>query len=228
MNELKNNEDYQNFLELLTREEEFSIFFKELQDYAQKVIDYWEMNKAYTEKYMKEVLKTDIDISLIVYISHPYIREGRSFQNGIIAFGHYDGLEDPDYNYIYIFHESMHEVMPNDYIKWTKEQIDINHEVIELTSDYELYSRRTKQSKFTQGHPRLKEIRKQIYPYWLLYLGLTEDEIKQRMDFDNNHFDIEAYIEYKEDLSDMNIYEFRDFCFEHIKVDEKDKSEGQK
>lgn len=228
IDKLKFDEIYNNFFNSMIKNRRFNILFEELKRYSKKMIKYWEENKDCIESYMKEVLRINPDITLTAYISHPYINTGRYIdEHKIIEFGHYKGIKNPDYNLVYLFHESMHEIMIYNY-DWEIDEIDINHAIIELASDYELYYRKTGKSRLNGGHEHLQSYREAIYPYWLLYLGLTEEEMKQRMDFDNNHFDIEAYIEYKDNLSKMNIYEFRNFCFEHVKVDEQDKSEGQK
>jgi len=89
----------------------------------------------------------------------------------------------------------------------------IKHTIIELISDYELYSLLKSKSTLNEGHTYLNEYRRFIYPYWLMYIGLDDNQIKQRMERDSVEFSELIDLE-KVDISKMNIQQFIDFCGE--------------
>lgn len=66
------------------------------------------------------------------------------------------------------------------------------------------------------GDPTLKFLKKQIYPYWLMYLGATEDTLTKYMMRDKIAFDIEEY-KIEEELSKIDLIGFIDFCIRNQK-----------
>ena len=204
---------------------EFKKLYEETSSYLHTIKKSWEENKATINNYLKRVLKIDFDIKPTVYISHPSTLEGHTlYSHKEIAWGHYLGLKDPNYNLTYLIHEGLHCLFPYDKTD-TKEDCDIKHTVIELIADYELYSLLSGKSTLKEGHPYLDKYRKIIYPYWLKYIGLNDLEILKRLEKNainynklNNTNDI--------DVTNMNIIEFMNFCLKICKID-KEKTIGK-
>lgn len=192
--------------------DEFKNLYKETEVYYQKVKKDWEENKSKINNYLKNILKININIRPMVYISHPNTYEGFSFDNNKIAWGHYKGLEDPNYNLTYLVHEGLHSLLPFDKEE-TEIQSNIKHTIIEFVSDYELYSWLKGESTLNEGHPYLNEYRKFIYPYWLMYIGLNSGQIEERLKKDS--VDLSELNNIKQtDTSNMDIYEFINFCID--------------
>ena len=55
------------------------------------------------------------------------------------------------------------------------------------------------------------ELKRWIYPYWLMYLGIPKDELLSRMMRDKIAFELDNYA-YEKELVKMNLEEFIDFC----------------
>ncbi len=162
----------------------------------------WQENKSNINTYLNNTLKTENDNTYNVNVTHPQTKIGCTFGENNIIWGHENGVKDTNYNLTYLVHESLHNFISIS--KKNKTDYNINHSIIELISDYELYSLLLKKSTYNEGHGITKEYRASIYPYWLQYIGLSEEDIKKRFDFD--------CVEYKDyekiDFSNRNIFDF--------------------
>lgn len=92
----------------------------------------------------------------------------------------------------------------------------IKEAVIELAINNELLTRLTKTTHYFNGKPNLTYIKRQIYPYWLMYLGIPKEELKNYMNRDKIVFDVSKY-PFKEELKNISIEEFIDFCIKNKK-----------
>ena len=80
----------------------------------------------------------------------------------------------------------------------------------------ELQTRLTKKSTYFNGSESLEELKKKIYPYWLMYLGINKDNFVEYMQRDKIAFNINEY-EYDKNLSRMNIKEFINYIYKKVK-----------
>lgn len=94
---------------------------------------------------------------------------------------------------------------------------EIVQAVLELAINNELYTRLVGKSNYLAGDSSLTFLKKQIYPYWLMYLGADEEQLTSYMMRDQIAFDIENYpIEKK--LKDLDLKGFIDFCIHNQKL----------
>ncbi len=232
----------------LVKTDLFQKFYKENLIYMENVKNYWLKNQKTTDKFISETLRIkNLNIKNKVFISHPKFNVGRSLGNNIICFGHIKGIEDPNYNYIYLIHEILHSILSiecsslgemyfekiknnewEDYWKslsakekdefnrkW-KNDVNVIHAIIELATDNELYTQLSNESKYDVGHDSkdcdLRSYKKDLYPYWFAYLGLSDDEIRKRIG--NSNLKIA-----KNEISEkLNIYDFLSLCLENSKM----------
>jgi len=194
----------------------FKKIYKETELYFLNVKTCWEKHKLGINDFLKRILKIKFDIKPVVYITHPNAYKGYSFDNNKIVWGHYNGINDLNYNLVYLVHEWLHCLLP-----FEKNESEINanikHCVIELISDYELNSLLKGKSTLNEGHSYLDDYKKIVYPYWLKYIGLDENQINKRLEKDSVEFCKFSEINLIE-LSNMNIYEFINFCIEKYKL----------
>ena len=188
------DEDVKRVINNFKNTDEFKKLYKETKLYLESVKKYWQNNKEKINDYLKSILKMSFNKEVVVYITHPNTCEGYSFGDNKIVWGHYKGINNPNYNLIYLTHEWLHSLLP-----FTSEDTEIDcyikHAIIELIADYELCSMLEGNSTLSVGHSYLGEYKKFLYPYWLKYI-----------DHDNN-------------ISDMNIEEFIKYCSErYLKI----------
>ncbi len=199
--------DCKSLIEEFIKTEEYKKLFKETKAYMQLIKKSWNENKNRINLFLRKLLKIDFSITPIVYISHPNTYKGCSFADNKIAWGHFRGEEDLNYNFIYLVHEGLHCLLPYSETA-TPDEASILHAIIELIADYELYSFLKGESTFEEGHKELMEYKKRIYPYWLNYVGLDTREQKERLKMDK----IDINLLSKKELKNMNILQLLDFC----------------
>ncbi len=201
INNLKNE-----FLKIFMATDYFKEYLKETEVYCNNIEEYWKSKEEYVNNFLKNILRISIDREIKVYISHPFTCIGTSRGNDVIYWGHRIGQEDANYNIVYLVHEALHNILP--YKEgMTYEQMENQHAIIELISDYELYSILSNESKIKEGHSLLEKSKLEVYPLWLDYLGLTKEEKMDRMKFDN----LKNLRVFDNNLNNLNIYEFIDF-----------------
>ena len=87
----------------------------------------------------------------------------------------------------------------------------IKKAILELAVYNEYATRITKRSCYQSGTPALLSLKRWLYPYWLMYLGIPKEEFPNYMMRDKIVFDERKYA-YEKELKKLNIEEFIDFC----------------
>ena len=83
---------------------------------------------------------------------------------------------------------------------------------VELAVLNELATILTKKSCYISGQPSLSNIKRNVYPYWLMYLAVPKDEFTTYMARDKIAFEANS-MAYEKELKKMDIVEFIDFCY---------------
>ena len=95
-------------------------------------------------------------------------------------------------------------------ISYTEEQDrNIANAILELAVLNECYTRLAK-SNYLAGSKDLVKLKKELYPYFLMYLGNNLEDTTPFMMRDNMAFDMEKYTN-EVQLRNLNIFEFIDF-----------------
>lgn len=187
--------------------DEFKIALEETKYYFDVVKQQWDDNKYNINECLSKIIKKDFSITPEVYIVHPNSHGGLNFDKNKILWGHTKGIKDPNYNLTYLVHEGLHCLLPYDMFNYPNSN-NIAHTVIELASDYELYSTLKGESTINEGHPNLKPYKQMLYPLWLEYMELTPEEKTEREKKDN----ISLPQITNEEIKNMNIYGFVNYC----------------
>lgn len=83
--------------------------------------------------------------------------------------------------------------------------------IIELAVLNEYATRLTGRSYYLSGNPELLSLKRWLYPYWLMYLGIPKEDFLSCMTRDKVAFDADKYA-YEKELKKMNLEQFIDFC----------------
>ena len=98
-----------------------------------------------------------------------------------------------------------------------KENREIVSSIIDLAITNELQTRLVDSSKYNEGFKSLRTLKKQLYPYFLMYLGAVDKEdLVGYMMRDKIAFDIDT-IRIEKDLKEIDLYGFIDFCCKNQK-----------
>lgn len=96
-------------------------------------------------------------------------------------------------------------------VKFESDREDLGTSIIELAVLNELATMLTKKSCYLSGQPALASIKRNLYPYWLMYLAVPKGEFQTYIARDKIDFDVNN-LAYEKELKKMNIEEFIDFC----------------
>ncbi len=94
------------------------------------------------------------------------------------------------------------------------EHNDLVDAIVELATLDELATRITGVSHYLEGRSELLSLKKQIYPYWLMYLGADQEKMLSYMMRDKIAFDVDKYPVEKH-LAKVDLLGFIDFCVKH-------------
>ena len=96
--------------------------------------------------------------------------------------------------------------------------------ILELAVLNEYATRITGRSCYQSGSPSLLSLKRWLYPYWLMYLGVKKEDFFNYMMRDKIVFEADKYA-YEKELKKMNIEEFIEFCIRNKRyiIREKDK-----
>ena len=161
------------------------------------------------KKSLKEILKLDTRKTYTIFVIHPRMEVVEYNQNNSIIWG----SEKEKYDAIKVLVLTViRGIIKND-----DNNKDIIDSVIELSVINELSKKLGNKDAYYDGNPTLKLVKRQIYPFWLMYLGYnTKEDIVERMIDDKIGFDLENY-PIDKNMKKMDLQEFINFCIKNSK-----------
>ena len=179
---------------------------KQAEKYRLEIMKLWDKNKKEANYLMDKVVRLNIpEYTFFVVnkelgiIDHP--------TNGSMVLGK---SIDPKNPYMMLYEIMMNIVMNNIKVYDEKEK-DFKKAIVELAILNEYATKLNKRSCYLSGNPKLLSLKRWIYPYWLMYLGVPKEEFQAYMMRDKISFDVSKYA-YEKELKKMNLEEFIDFC----------------
>ncbi len=184
---------------------------KETNKHKMHLVRLFENNEKIVKKCVKEVLKMDLKDSYPVYIIHPRMECMEYNKNtGSLIWGSDKDKYDAITMMILTIVRGMLENYDNDY----KEIVD---SIIELSVINEISKQLTESPCYEVGDATLRIIKRQIYPFWLMYLGIdSKEEMVSRMMEDRIAFDLDHY-PIDKNMKKMSLTRFIDFCIKNNK-----------
>lgn len=188
----------------------FKSLKKETNRHKLHILKLWDSSKNEFNNYVNDVLRITFPKKIKLYIIHPrlevieYVKE----VNGVIW-----GSDKDKYDGLTVM-----------LLTVTKGVLKINHDyeeicksILELSIINEIGERLSHSHTYDLGDPILKVIKRQIYPFWLMYLGYTEKEtILNKMIEDKVGFDLDKY-PLDKNMKKLNLQQFMDFCIKNSK-----------
>lgn len=187
---------------------EKSIYYKKVKldtnRYRLRILEIWDRNKKKYLKELKSILKYDLKDEYKICVVHPSLDVVETdFESNIITIGKKIITNDQDNFLTYL----MYKIVKNELSKLEEDEQEILDVVIELAITNELYTRVSKESKYKIGKKNLSELKKKIYPFWLMYLGVSPKDYDSYMIRDNIFFDKTKY-KNEQILERLDIYSF--------------------
>lgn len=218
--------DYKNFIpddntlyDLIEDSSVFPALTKEVERHRIKLMKEWDLIKRKVNKELSNILRIESDTYQVIVLHPSMESELSSFNAKSIGWGKKADLEDSFVTILkmitLILKEKVH------YQDNTDE--DIKNAILELAVENEVYTR-IRESNYFGKNQELLSIKKDLYPYFLMYLGINLEDTTPYMMRDNMAFDIEKYTN-EIQLRNLDIFEFIDFVVRNKKLLLKNKKE---
>ena len=176
---------------------------KETNKHKIHLIKIFNNNLNKINKHIKEIIKLPIENTYNIYVIHPRMELVEYTDNYTIIWG----SEKEKYDSLKV----LLLIIVKNVIKIDSEHKDIINAIIELATINEM----EKLFGNTEAYSELYDfniIKRQIYPFWLMYLGYDNKEsILNRMIEDKIGFDLENY-PIDKNIKKMTLQEFINFC----------------
>lgn len=195
---------------IVTETKEYEKLKKTAEKYRMELMKVWDSNKKLIDAFIKNILKKELRPYVILVVNQELDIIDTNYQNeeyGTLIVGKKIDKEDPTR----IIVEMVMAIIKEE-IKYTSEKNEIGTSIVELAVLNELATILTKKSCYISGQPSLSNIKRSLYPYWLMYLSVPKDEFPTYMSRDKIAFDANK-MAYEKELKKMNIEEFIDFCY---------------
>lgn len=188
-----------------------------------KLLEKWDENKKTAVKELKDILRFDIkQYNVLVVCEKLDIVDStkvKASKMNTIVWGKKFDSDDP-YNSIISL---VFEIVKRELRDYKEEYKDIVDAIVELAIINEFATRLTGVTHYLSGDNTLKYLKRQIYPYWLMYLGVDKSNMGEYISRDKIDFDISRYTN-EVQLRKLDLYGFIDFCIRNqkhiVKIDE--------
>jgi hypothetical protein len=206
--------------------EEYKTLKKQTDKYRRFLMKIWDQHQKVIQQSLKELLRFKVTDNYQILVIHPYFDNVEYLKKNPkknIVWGKKEDTEDGLKAVMRILFTTVkYEI--GDYQ-------DKNREIVTAIEDLmvtnEIYTRVSGYSKYGEGIKRLKLLKKQLYPYWLMYQGADREELVSFMMRDKMPFDIDKY-PIEKGLRKVDLKEFIDFCCNNqkyiIRLNELDKA----
>ncbi len=197
--------------ELLEDTKVFTQLEKESEKHRIELMKIWDKSKKQIIKELNDILRVPL-LDYQVVVLHPAMDVClTSASHTTIGWGKRSDLENKLYtmlNIIFTFFKT--QISYQD-----QEDYSIAEAILELAILNECYTRIDK-SNYLAGSKKLESLKRELYPYFLMYLGIDLEKTTPYMMRDNIAFDIEKYTNEKQ-LRNLDIFAFIDFIVRNKK-----------
>ena len=189
---------------------------EETEKYRLDLLHTWDKIKKDLNKNLKEILRFDIKLYHVLVVDKKLdvigMKIPKSRRVNTITWGN---RVDSD-NYTLAIINIIEHIVRKELANYQVEYKDIVDAIIELAIDNELTSRTLKKSVYLRGDSSLKYLKRQLYPYFLMYLGYSKEDILNRMMEDKIIFELDKYT-FERGLATVDLKTFINFCIKNQK-----------
>ena len=213
--------DFKNFIpnddtiyNIMLENKEYERIKKKVEKYRIEVLSLWDKQQKIIRKSLEEILKKTLSDYTVLVVEEQLnileLSQKKQSSNKTVILGRVIDKKDP--NKILI--DLLYEIVKKEIKEYPKINQLIAISVVSLAVHNELATRLNNKSYYFMGESQSTYVKRQIYPYWLMYLGVLEEEMSNYMLRDKIAFDLQKY-PYNPKLKDMNIEEFINFCIQN-------------
>ena len=199
---------------LIENSQEYKKVKHETMKYRNNILEIWDKNRKNYTKELGQILKFNLKNTYKICIIHPNLDVVETdFKSNTITIGKQIITKDKDNFLTYLIYK----IVKHEILKLKTNEKDILDVVVKQAITNELYTRISNKSKYKIGKKELRNLKEKIYPYWLMYLGVREEDFDKYMVRDNIFFDKTKY-KYEKILRTIDIYSFIAFLVKNKKT----------
>lgn len=210
--------DHKNFIpnndtiyNIILESKDYEKIKKQTEKYRLELMLIWDKNKKETDNLYKNIVRKKTQDYTIFVVSKELNLIDHPDESSIIIGKKLD-KQDPlnillDLNMTIICHNIK---------KYSYKDEPFKQAIIELAVLNEYATKIFNRSCYLSGTPALLTLKRWLYPYWLMYLGVPKEEFVSYMMRDKIAFEVGNYA-YEKELKKMNLEEFIDFCIRNQK-----------
>lgn len=206
--------DYKNFIpnndvvyNALIERDDFEILKKSAERYRLATMKLWDKNIKKINNLTKNILRKKLSSYLCFVLNKDFgitdIINNYPKDNVIIIGKNYS--DDNDFLIDLLYRIVKEEINVKE-----KDILGIKDVILEMAILNEFATSLKSISCYDIGNKNLVYLKRQIYPYWLMYLGIPKEGMLEYMKRDKIVFDINKFV-YEKELINMNIEEFIEF-----------------
>lgn len=188
---------------------------KETMKHRNFLMHIFDKNKKKIDEMLKDILRFKIKDTYHIIVIHPdldSVEFMRANPKKNIAWGKKDDCNDGMKTLMRIIYT----LVKYEIGDFQKENREILSSIIDLAITNELQTRLVNSSRYEEGFKSLKLLKRQLYPYWLMYLGCDKEDLVSYMMRDKIPFDIDKY-QIEKGLRKVDLFGFIDFCCKNQK-----------
>ena len=195
---------------------EYEKIKKDTEKYRNEVLKIWDNNKKEATKIIKSITRLELKPYQILVVSEQLdiidtttVKDAKI--NTVVL-----GKKVTSDTSMKLLVELVFQILKHEFKEYKAEYKEIVDAVVELAVLNEFPTRLTGRSHYLTGDPTLNYLKRQIYPYWLMYLGADKEDMISFMMRDKRAFDVDKYA-YEKELKKKDLLEFIDFCIRNQK-----------
>ena len=195
---------------------EYEKIKKDTEKYRNEVLKIWDNNKKEATKIIKSITRLDLKPYQVLVVDEDLDIIDTTTVKGAKVNTIVLGKKVTADTSLKLVVELVFQIIKKELKSYKVEYKDMVDAVIELAILNEFPTRLTGRSHYLTGDPTLNYLKRQMYPYWLMYLGASKDDMMNFMMRDKIAFDIDKY-PYEKELKKKDLLEFIDFCIRNQK-----------
>ena len=209
-NFIPNNDTIYN---IVLESKEYEKLKKQAEKYRLEVMQIWDSIKKEVNDFLKKILKRDLgtyniliankELNIIDYTKNSTTTDKN---NSIILALPIDKKEPTK-----IILNILTTILSNEIKNYPLNVEIFKDAIIELAILNEFATIITKRSCYLSGNPTSNELKRQLYPYWLMFLCVPKEKFSKYMMRDGIVFDIDKYA-YEKEFRKLDLEGFIDFC----------------
>ena len=215
---LKILKDVKNFIpdndtiyNIVLEQKNFEKIKKQAEKYRLELMKLWDKNSKITNELMNNIVRKELPDYTFFVVNKELNIIDHSIK-GSLTIGKSIDNKKP-FNTLYAITKT---IIVDNLKQYENNEKKFMKAIVELAVLNEYATKLNGISCYLSGDPELLSLKRWLYPYWLMYLGVPKEEFLSYMMRDKVSFEVDKYA-YEKELKKMNIEEFIDFCIRNQK-----------